>query len=74
MRLSFRRTGKGSGVTLIEKLQMHPAGKEELVAKFKKKFGVGGTVKFGVLEIQGDRRTQLGAELSAMGYKVKILA
>ena len=36
VRVSFRRVGKGSGLTLVEKLPMHPAGKEELLKKFKK--------------------------------------
>ena len=68
VRVSFRRTGKGSGLTLVERLPMHPAGKEELLRKFKKRLGVGGTVKDGVLEIQGDRRAFVKAELEAAGW------
>jgi translation initiation factor 1 len=71
VRLSFRRFGKGSGVTIIDRLQMHTAGKEELLAKFQKRLGVGGTVKFGVLELQGDQRDKVEAELASLGYKVK---
>jgi translation initiation factor 1 len=50
---------------------MHPAGKEELLRKLKKRLGVGGTVKLGALELQGDRRDAVEAELKAAGYKVK---
>lgn len=73
VRLSFRRTGKGSGMTLVEKLPMHPAGKEELLSKFKKRLGAGGAVKNGVLELQGDRRDFVKKELEAAGYKVRLI-
>ncbi|HNW45447.1 MAG TPA: translation initiation factor [Elusimicrobiales bacterium] len=73
VRVSFRKTGKGSGTTLIEKLPMHPAGKEELLKKFKRRLGVGGTVKSGVLEIQGEHRPFVKTELEAAGYKVKVI-
>jgi len=73
VRISFRKTGKGSGLTLIEKLPMHPAGKEELLKKFKKRLGAGGTVKDGALEIQGDRRNFAKMELEAAGYKVRLI-
>ena len=74
VRLSFRKTGKGSGLTLVDRLPMHPAGKEELLKKFKKRLGVGGAVKLGVLEIQGEHREFVKAELEAAGYKLKVIA
>jgi len=73
VRISFKKTGKGSGLTLVERLPMHPAGKEELLSKFKKRLGAGGAVKNGVLEIQGDRRDFVKKELEAAGYKVRLL-
>ncbi len=73
VRVSFRRGHKGSGLTVIEKIQMHPAGKEELLKNFKKKLGVGGTVKLGALELQGDHRAAVEIELKNLGYKVKQL-
>jgi len=74
VRVSFRKAGKGSGVTLVEKLPMHPAGKEELLRKFKKRLGVGGAVKLGALEIQGEHREFVKIELEAAGYKLKVIA
>ncbi len=73
VRVSFRRTGKGSGLTLVEKLPLHPAGKEELLKRLKKRLGVGGTVKNGALELQGDRRDFVRTELKAAGYKVRLI-
>lgn len=71
LRLSFQRGAKGSGMTVVRGLIAHPTLKEELLRALKKRFGCGGTVKEGALEIQGDRRDALEAELRAMGYKVK---
>ena len=73
VRVSFCRPGKGSGLTLIDRLPMHPAGKEELLKKFKKRLGVGGTVKSGVVEIQGDHRDFVKTELEAAGYRVRLI-
>ncbi len=62
----------GKTVTIIDGLRMHPDGKLELLSKFKKRCGAGGTLKEGKPEIQGDQRTILKAELEKLGYRVKI--
>jgi len=62
---------KGKGVTLVTGV---PLGNEELknLAKsLKQKCGSGGSVKKGVIEIQGDHRDMLEQELVSLGYKVK---
>jgi translation initiation factor 1 len=62
---------KGKGVTLIAGV---PLGNDELkiLAKtLKQKCGSGGSVKDGVIEIQGDHRDMLEQELASLGYKVK---
>lgn len=62
---------KGKGVTLVTGL---PLSGDELAAlgkALKKRCGAGGTVKDGVIEVQGDRRDVLVAELEARGYRVK---
>lgn len=64
---------KGKTVTTVDGLQMHPAGKEELMRRFQKLCGAGGTFKLGVIEIQGDHRARIGMELEKLGYRVKIV-
>ncbi len=73
VRVCFVRNAKGAGITLIERLPLHPQGKEELLKKIKKSLGCGGTLKEGRLEIQGDKRNQAAAALQKEGYKVRIL-
>jgi translation initiation factor 1 len=72
VRISFKNA-KGSGLTLVERLPMHPQGKEDLLKRIKKRLGVGGTVKNGVLEIQGEHKDFVKTELEASGYKVRVL-
>lgn len=72
--LKIDKNGRaGRTVTLVDGLRMHPEGKTELLSKFKKRCGAGGTIKDGKLEIQGDQRNILKAELEANGYKVKLI-
>ena len=63
----FEKTGRaGKAVTIIGGLNMHPEGKETLLVTLKKKLGVGGTVKNGQLELQGDQRDRLVALLPGL--------
>jgi len=62
---------KGAGVTVITGIPTHPEGLKQIAKELKQKCGTGGTVKNGVIEIQGDHRDQLVEELSHRGYTVK---
>jgi len=42
-----------------------------LATRLKKRCGSGGTVRSGVIEIQGDHRDLLVTELDGLGYRVK---
>jgi translation initiation factor 1 len=62
---------KGKGVTLISGVLLAPAELKKLAKELKQKCGVGGAVKDGVIEIQGDVRDQLFDEMKQRGFKVK---
>ena len=63
---------QGAGVTLINGLPLSPAELEVLASRLKKLCGVGGTVRDGVIEIQGEQRARLLSELEKLGYRVKV--
>jgi predicted translation initiation factor SUI1 len=62
---------KGKGVTTVWDLPLDEAGLKELAAVLKQRCGTGGTVKDGRIEIQGDQRDRVTAELEKLGYQVK---
>jgi translation initiation factor 1 len=62
---------KGKGVTIVTGLPLAGAALEELATRLKKRCGSGGTVHDGVIEIQGDHRDALVAELAKLGYAAK---
>ncbi len=63
---------KGAGVTLIDGLGLAEKELKELAKALKKKCGVGGSVKNAIIEIQGDQRPIVRAELEKRGFKVKL--
>jgi translation initiation factor 1 len=62
---------RGKGVTAVFDLPLDETGLRELAAMLKQRCGTGGTVKDGRIEIQGDQRERLVAELEKLRYKVK---
>lgn len=63
---------KGKGVCLITGIDADDAALTTLAAELKKKCGCGGSVKDGVIEIQGDKRELIKSLLEAKGMKVKL--
>lgn len=63
---------KGKGVCVISGIELNDAELNKLLAELKKKCGCGGTMKAGVIEIQGDKRDLLKSLLEAKGMTVKL--
>jgi len=61
----------GKGVTVITGLPLSAADLEALATKLKKTCGAGGAVNGAVIEIQGDHRDRLVAELQKLGHDAK---
>ena len=62
---------KGKGVTLITGIPLAGDELKKLAKVLKQKCGTGGTIKNGVIEIQGDHRDLLLQELQKKGWTVK---
>jgi predicted translation initiation factor SUI1 len=62
---------RGKGVTLVWEIPGGEAAARDLCVTLKNKCGTGGTVKDGIVEIQGDQRDRVTALLEAMGFQVK---
>ena len=62
---------KGKGVTVITGIPDDDGELKQLAKALKRKCGSGGSIKAGTIEIQGDHRDVLMAELKGMGYTVR---
>ena len=72
VRVSLEKKGrKGKGVTVISGVLIDTAQLKILARKLKQKCGSGGTVKNGTIEIQGDNRDVVIADLKMDGFNVK---
>lgn len=73
VRLHRETKGRGGkAVTLITGLPLGEEDMRELARALKQKCGVGGALKADHIEIQGDQRPTLKAELEKRGFTVKI--
>lgn len=62
---------KGKGVTLVTGVPLAETELKALAKELKAKCGTGGTVREGVIEIQGDQRDLLVPLLQAKGWQVR---
>lgn len=72
VRVSRETKGRGGkAVTLVKGVLMDEAALEQLGKQLKAACGSGGTVKDGVIEVQGDHVERVMAALHKQGHKVK---
>ena len=72
VRVSRETKGRGGkAVTLVKGLDLEPAALLKLAQQLKAACGSGGTVKDGVIEVQGEHRDRLIELLAAQGHNVK---
>ena len=62
---------KGKGVTVVRGLALDALALAQMGRDLKAACGSGGTVKDGVIEIQGEHRDRIVAQLQAAGMTVK---
>lgn len=73
VRLHRETKGRGGkAVTIVVGLPLAGAELKTLAKALKQKCGVGGSLKDGNIEIQGDQRETIKLELENRGFKVKI--
>jgi translation initiation factor 1 len=70
VRLETQRR-RGKTVTTLRGFTRTPGYLEALTRKIKMKCGSGGTLKDGIIEIQGDARIKIKDILLAEGFQVK---
>jgi len=62
----------GKIVSVVKNLILTEDDLKSLAKKLKQECGTGGTVKDGLIEIQGEHRQRMAEVLTKLGYKVKI--
>lgn len=63
---------KGKGVTTIAGLELPDPELKKLAKSLKQLCGTGGSVKNGIIEIQGDHREKIRSSLEQQGHTVKL--
>jgi translation initiation factor 1 len=72
VRVSLQTKGRGGkSVTLVKGLPLHAVALAALGKQLRSACGSGGTVKDGVVEVQGDHIVTIMAALQKHGYTVK---
>ena len=70
-RIRQEKRAKGKLVTVVSGLDAEANDLPGLAAQLKARCGAGGTVKDGLIELQGDQTTAAEATLQALGYRTR---
>ena len=70
-RVAVEKRSKGKKVTVVRDLSAEGNDLPALLAQLKTACGAGGTLKDGILEIQGDHRERVSDMLNQIGYRLK---
>jgi translation initiation factor 1 len=68
IRVRTQKKRYGKIVTIIEGIQSENINLKEIAKKLKNKFACGGTVKEGVIELQGNFVNKVKEELAKLGF------
>lgn len=72
VRVSRETKGRrGKGVTVVSGVPLSDKDLAQLAGELKRRCGTGGTVKGGVIEVQGDHRDRIVSALEGRGWVVK---
>ena len=66
-----RRYGKM--MTIVYGIDSHDLDIDSLITQLKSKCACGGTIKEGIIELQGDHRTKVKETLEKMGFTVDLV-
>lgn len=66
------KSRKGKTVTVISGLPLKADELSQMASNLKRLCGSGGAIKEGKIELQGDHREKIAAELKSLGYRVKL--
>ncbi len=73
VRISRETKGrKGKGVSIVTGINLDDAALKKLAKELKQKLSIGGAVKDGQLEFQGDQRQALKTLMEERGFTVKL--
>lgn len=72
VRIELKRLGGNKMASVVSGLDLDNSALVDLGRELKRKCGTGGTVKDFKIEIQGDKRSVLKAELENRGFRVKL--